>query len=470
MISELRSGICFFLFLCCSGSLKAQATFPGDTIYPFIAYEKNHIIGRAHLAPFYQQLKSLRQDADQVLRITHIGDSHIQADFFPGRMRSRLQKTFGCAGRGLVFPYQVAGTHSPLDLRSESAQEWIYRRTIFQRNGLSLGISGMSLRTPETTFDLHLYLRDRYGIDYAFDKITFFLPRGQAPFGWVVEVQEAGPGTSAPSVYRVQPGETLYGLARRFDVSVAAIRAANQLSGDQLRIGQEIRIPGARGNFVPSADDLRYALFQQLTPSTCGAYSVQLTSAVTGFTLSGTGNHQPTDLHGILLEKTGAGGILYHTIGVNGTTFYHYNEAAYFFDELVCLPTDLFVIHLGTNEALAADMQEARFRAEVRQFLERLRALHPGAAVLLTTNPDTHSRKSNAVRQDMVRRVILEEAPQFRAAVWDLQSVMGGPGAMEDWVNAGLGHTDYVHFTREGYELQADLLYAALLTGAYERY
>ena len=41
----------------------------------------------------------------------------------------------------------------------------------------------------------------------------------------------------------IQSGETLSGLAVRYQVSMDAIRSANALRSDQLRIGQAIRIP-----------------------------------------------------------------------------------------------------------------------------------------------------------------------------------------------------------------------------------
>ena len=59
----------------------------------------------------------------------HIGDSHIQADWWTGYLRIRLQELFGSAGRGLVFPYQLAGTNSPTDIRSGSNQIWENRRS-----------------------------------------------------------------------------------------------------------------------------------------------------------------------------------------------------------------------------------------------------------------------------------------------------------------------------------------------------
>lgn len=46
------------------------------------------------------------------------------------------------------------------------------------------------------------------------------------------------------TTYTVAAGDTLFSIARRFNVTVADLRQANQLTGDNLRIGQVLRIPG----------------------------------------------------------------------------------------------------------------------------------------------------------------------------------------------------------------------------------
>ncbi|MDQ0229997.1 LysM peptidoglycan-binding domain-containing protein [Metabacillus malikii] len=44
-------------------------------------------------------------------------------------------------------------------------------------------------------------------------------------------------------VYSIQPGDSLSGLAKRFDVTIDSIRMANRLSSDQLFVGQALTIP-----------------------------------------------------------------------------------------------------------------------------------------------------------------------------------------------------------------------------------
>ncbi len=43
--------------------------------------------------------------------------------------------------------------------------------------------------------------------------------------------------------YRVEPGDTLYALARRYRTTVAAIQAASGLKGTLIRVGQRLEIP-----------------------------------------------------------------------------------------------------------------------------------------------------------------------------------------------------------------------------------
>ena len=50
-------------------------------------------------------------------------------------------------------------------------------------------------------------------------------------------------GVSRPSRVIVKPGDTLGGLARRHTTTVERLRSANGLLGDQLTVGQELRLP-----------------------------------------------------------------------------------------------------------------------------------------------------------------------------------------------------------------------------------
>jgi membrane-bound lytic murein transglycosylase D len=48
----------------------------------------------------------------------------------------------------------------------------------------------------------------------------------------------------ASEFYRVQPGDTLFGIARQFSITVPQLKQWNRLSGDTIRVGDRLRIRG----------------------------------------------------------------------------------------------------------------------------------------------------------------------------------------------------------------------------------
>jgi LysM repeat protein len=67
-------------------------------------------------------------------------------------------------------------------------------------------------------------------------------PRPQTPAPASAQTQQPRRGTRS---HVVASGETLFGIARRYGVTVDAIRRANQMETDQVRVGQRIVIPPA---------------------------------------------------------------------------------------------------------------------------------------------------------------------------------------------------------------------------------
>ena len=73
---------------------------------------------------FYEKLAQMKStdstSLNQKINFVHIGDSHIQADLMTNVVRERLQKEYGNAGRGLVFPYNLAKTNGPWNVQFSS--------------------------------------------------------------------------------------------------------------------------------------------------------------------------------------------------------------------------------------------------------------------------------------------------------------------------------------------------------------
>jgi len=129
--------------------------------------------GNLHL--FYNKLAQLKKNGAGVVTIVHIGDSHIQPDFLSSVIRNRLQHFFGNAGRGLVFPYQVAKSNAPLDINSSSNISWNYNRLAHPEIPIECGIAGHTIQSDRPLARINFSLRDNFNGSQYFKKIKFFV-------------------------------------------------------------------------------------------------------------------------------------------------------------------------------------------------------------------------------------------------------------------------------------------------------
>ncbi len=74
----------------------------------------------------------------------------------------------------------------------------------------------------------------------------------------IIAVAAATPGSAvaqdeppAQTEYTVRSGDTLFSLSRRFEITVEALRRANGLTGDRIRVGQRLVIPPVTGDLEP---------------------------------------------------------------------------------------------------------------------------------------------------------------------------------------------------------------------------
>jgi len=364
---------------------------------------RNTILGAdSALVRFFGALDSLSVQPGRTLSVVHIGDSHIQADYFSGMLRVLLQEKFGNAGRGLIFPYALARTNEPVNYRSVSADEWKAVRSVINPDSAAIGVSGISLFSKSSHAGFSLSIRSQKGMSYAFNRVTLF--------------------------------------SRRADPENTRLSADHAMSS------------------VAQKQTAFTCVFD--LPDTCKSLSIRFSAG------------QGIDVHGLVLSN-GRGGILYHTIGVNGATFESYNSASLFMQQLPELKPDLVIVSLGTNESYAGRFEMAEFERQVKAFTEAIRLRCSSCSVLFTTPADNCKlKKGKAFTNDRSRLIgsfLKAYADRNNYAVWDLYEVMGGRGSMKQWKMQGKATSDYVHFTRKGYELQGTLLFEALLNSYTQR-
>ncbi|MEO8405506.1 MAG: GDSL-type esterase/lipase family protein [Chitinophagaceae bacterium] len=179
-----------FTFLLSSLIIHAQQMPANDNAlaqkYPFVSAVFNRIFNSSGLDSFYQKLYKLKSTGSGTVSIVHIGDSHIQADFLTEVVRDGLQDFFGNAGRGLVFPYQLAQSNAPDDVKSSSDNNWQFNRLAHPEIPISYGISGYGIRTNNSTANIKLSLNPvSSGLSY-FNRLKIFTDSNIAN-SWVVQ-------------------------------------------------------------------------------------------------------------------------------------------------------------------------------------------------------------------------------------------------------------------------------------------
>jgi lysophospholipase L1-like esterase len=168
-------------------------------------------------------------------------------------------------------------------------------------------------------------------------------------------------------------------------------------------------------------------------------------------------------------------GITYESMGINGAEaalIQRWDEtmhAAY----LKRRDPALIVLAYGTNEASDSKWTEAGYLEAFSAILQRLRRAVPTASILVLGPPDRFLRVKGHWRPfEGVDRIVAaqqEACRQNRCAYWNTRARMGAEGSMVNWVMAGLAQGDYAHFTSQGYQRLASVLFQDIMR-LYENY
>ena len=371
--------------------------------YGFENEEENEITNSEYLADFFEKLYQVRKGNTQQVNLVQIGDSHIQADFFSGTIRQNIQSDFGNAGRGLIVPGRIAHTNEAYNIVTSSSFKWDSKRLVFPDQPLPIGIGGITISTQVPNASLRIKTLNYPPLDYSFDRLTLFYQKDFTSYNFSVK------------------------------------DSANQ---DLAFIGPFTFEPYANSSTVFLPNRKNEIIIQTLSP---------------------TASQTQATIFGVNLEN-GKKGVLYHAIGVNGARYKHYNEAIYFAEQTMALHPDLFILSLGTNEALDYPYIDSQLFNYIDELVESLKSKNPGVRFILTIPADNYRKKTRRNPGiERIRDIIMRYADQHNLAYWDLYSVAGGSHSADAYKSNNLIQRDGVHFTKEGYLLQGNLFYQALI-------
>lgn len=403
-------------------TVPSRGLFMDTVALPSPAYLIGSLKGDTLLSPgslhdFFAGLDSLRAGKDTVITVVQLGDSHMQAGHYSGRVMRLLQQTFGNAGRGWIAPFKLSRTNEPDDYFITSvAKDWVAGRCIQNTKKCPIGIGGIGVENASPSINLDIHIAPNNGVGYAFNQVVFYRGEHAMPMLPAGSLKEAVKTTFANTI--CAPGV----MADTFRIN--RLTDTLQLHSTRRKQGTDLLLPAS------SFKNTYY-----------------------GFNLT---NGNP--------------GILYHTIGVNGAMYVNYTDEAYV-RQLAVLRPSLLIISLGTNETFGRNFTIPEFSEQMRSFIAMLKKQMPHTALLLTTPPECYkkvrvNKKRTYVRNENTQRAakaIVDVARKEGIACWDLFAVAGGKNSCRKWQEARLMGQDRVHFTKEGYQEQGTLLFRALM-------
>lgn len=477
----------FFLVIFCTMSLSISSKDAKDVVNSDFKNVKL-------LAPVFEKLYQLEKNKVSKVNIVHIGDSHVQADMFTNVIRQLLQAKFGNGGYGFTFPYSLAKTNGTSYIKYTSNTAWESRRNIYPVTDVCVGLSGIGLYTNSPDFEVNIDANPLY----TFNKVKLLYPTKNSSFkislpdtdyqSVAANVSEV---TSLPStakkdndkienekpnyiIHKVESKETLYRISQFYNVPIEKVKEINNLSSNTIRVGMDLKIPSkekpeTKVVAVPKEvkEQSKKEIQPNTIPSTEKMYESEFVLPVSSnqLTILSGKKESEYNLSGIILENDKPG-VIYHSIGVNGTKVSDYNKYPMFFDQFPSLSTDLLIISLGTNEAFNK-WTTPYYISQIQMFIDKVRKNNPKMVILLMTPPPSlfKRRTPNTFVEGYG-----EALKQLKdCVIWDLLTKLGGTNAPLQKEFEPLMAKDKVHYTREGYEKQGQL-FAADFLAAYDNY
>lgn len=170
--------------------------------------------------------------------------------------------------------------------------------------------------------------------------------------------------------------------------------------------------------------------------------------------------------------------VTYNDMGVNGATCLTFTHPERI-EAIAEAKPHLLILSFGTNESHNKRYNSTMHYYQMDELVKMLRRYLPDTPMLMTTPPGSYESFRQRRRQRTYSvnprtatavETIKRYAKEHQIAVWDMYNVVGGKQrACKNWQEAGLMRPDHVHYAAEGYTLQGELLYDALIK-AYNTY
>jgi len=376
---------------------------PTRTLSPAPPVSVAAVCRSGSLSTFFDALTELRSGTrHEHVRVLWLGDSHTNADFMSGRVRSALADRFGDGGPGFVRigskAYRHEGVKYTRDGRWNLDPDPPARRS--RQNDGVFGLGGTRAEPgPDARFSVQASAPGAAASSLARFELCYAMPPGAS---FRVEL-----GSQKLLIDALCPAEvTPSGLAH------LTLRAP---------LGSELVIHSARGS---------------------------------------------PRLFDVSIERSETAGVVLDVAGIDGArleTPLAWDEAA-FAEEVARRDPSLVVIAYGTNEAFDA-LRVEKYGPQLESLVQRVRRGAPRASCLVLGPTDAPLGEGSVPRVAQVTAVLREQSARLGCSFASLQQLMGGEGSFARGMRAKerLAQADRLHLTPKGYRELGQALASSLL-------
>ena len=406
------------------------------------------------LQQFGDQLKANQS----VTNILFLGDSHIQSGFISGVLRKNFQAAYGNAGRGLIFPYAIANSNGEQDYASVSNQAWQTFRSVYDQDVFpEMGALGFVMGNKKESF-VEIDFNEASGV---FDEVKIF--GSNTMDGQSFGIYQSNIPLSKFVIkkkqivdYIVKDGDTYPELAAKFNTVTTRLLQLNGESVKNPKAGQKIKAeqvtPEYNADFEQSIKLVANGIF---TGDETTFRFPGLTSQFIIKTNAAKGNI----IYGYqFLNSQAKSGVVFNSVGVNGATYGDFLKYPLQIKQLNNTKPDLLMVSLGTNEALSAITKE-NFLMNIKNLIDSFRSANPELPILLIAPTDNNLK---AEKTKLIVSWIKEAAIANKAAFLNQYEATGGRGYFQKSLSRKMASGDGVHFQKDGYTEQAQLIWKAL--------
>lgn len=371
--------------------------------------EKNKILYQSHLNNFYKKVDENKTE----IKVLHLGDSHIMIGHFSNEIRRLFDSIIGIKSYGWVFPNQIGRFNTFYTNSKTVTGKTAFINNLQKESKYLNGIAGQSIQLLDTKTELEFSLKN--------------LPDSLMYFNKFKILYQSDTATNV--------------LLTAYDSSNKSIIKSDSFSNSN-----------ATTKYFPNNQRIEeYNLNRYYNKI---KLSVEKSDSTKAF-----------NLLGFYLENSNKSGMVYNSLGVGGSSLYSItNNNSLLVSDINIYKPDLIILSFGSNDAYNKSFDSVKYRSKLENLISSIVKNQPNISILLTAPPDSKSKNREPVSIEKIQEIFFKVAETYpNVAFWDLRSIMGGKNSVIKWLNLKLAATDKLHYTKSGYELQAQLLIKALL-------